>query len=132
MAFALALQAVHDLENGDGEIIFTATTAIVVLTVLLIGGTTSTMLEKLEVVGEGPRNSSDLDGDEDEMQGLRTHDDTENGEMSSVDSITAKFQDLRRSTATFTAIDQNYLRPFFTNEDKHRNSTDRAPNGGAS
>lgn len=29
--------------------------------VLLIGGTTSTMLEKLEVVGEGPRNSSDLD-----------------------------------------------------------------------
>jgi hypothetical protein len=33
MAFALALLAVHDLENGDGEIIFTATTAIVVLTV---------------------------------------------------------------------------------------------------
>ena len=33
------------------------------------------------------------------------------------------------STATFTAIDQNYLRPFFTKEDKHRNSIDRAPNG---
>ena len=34
MAFALALQAVHDLPNNhDGEIIFTATTAIVVLTV---------------------------------------------------------------------------------------------------
>lgn len=33
MAFALALQAVHDLPNNHGEIIFTATTAIVVLTV---------------------------------------------------------------------------------------------------
>lgn len=33
MAFALALQAVHDLPYNHGEIIFTATTAIVVLTV---------------------------------------------------------------------------------------------------
>lgn len=33
MAFALALQSVHDLPDGHGEIIFTATTAIVVLTV---------------------------------------------------------------------------------------------------
>lgn len=33
MAFALALQAVHDLDDNHGEIIFTATTAIVVLTV---------------------------------------------------------------------------------------------------
>ncbi|KAK2982381.1 hypothetical protein RJ640_012583 [Escallonia rubra] len=53
MAFALALQSVHDLPEGHGKTIFSATTAIVVLTVLLIGGSTGTMLEALEVVGDG-------------------------------------------------------------------------------
>ncbi|TYH29713.1 hypothetical protein ES288_A01G034400v1 [Gossypium darwinii] len=53
MAFALALQSVHDLPEGRGQIIFTATTAIVVLSVLLIGGSTGTMLEALHVVGDG-------------------------------------------------------------------------------
>ncbi|KAJ6779173.1 SODIUM/HYDROGEN EXCHANGER 6 [Salix koriyanagi] len=52
MAFALALQSVHDLPEGHGQTIFTATTAIVVLTVLLIGGSTGTMLETLQVVGD--------------------------------------------------------------------------------
>ncbi|KAI3795653.1 hypothetical protein L1987_38310 [Smallanthus sonchifolius] len=52
MAFALALQSVHDLPEGHGQTIFTATTAIVVLTVLLIGGSTGTMLEALQVVGD--------------------------------------------------------------------------------
>lgn len=33
MAFALALQAVHDLPEGHGQTIFTATITIVVLTV---------------------------------------------------------------------------------------------------
>lgn len=33
MAFALALQSVHDLPEGHGQTIFSATTAIVVLTV---------------------------------------------------------------------------------------------------
>ncbi|TKY53877.1 Sodium/hydrogen exchanger 6 [Spatholobus suberectus] len=51
MAFALALQSIHDLPEGHGQTILTATTAIVVLTVLLIGGSTGTMLEALEVVG---------------------------------------------------------------------------------
>ncbi|CAJ1962807.1 unnamed protein product [Sphenostylis stenocarpa] len=51
MAFALALQSVHDLPEGHGQTIFTATTAIVVLTVLLIGGSTGNMLEALDVVG---------------------------------------------------------------------------------
>ena len=32
MAFALTLQSVHDLPDGHGQTIFTATTAIVVLT----------------------------------------------------------------------------------------------------
>ncbi|KAG6547531.1 hypothetical protein Mapa_010979 [Marchantia paleacea] len=52
MAFALALQSVHDLPPGVGRVIVTTTTAIVVLTVLVIGGATSTMLEKLDVVGD--------------------------------------------------------------------------------
>lgn len=33
MAFALALQSVHDLPEGRGQIIFTTTTAIIILTV---------------------------------------------------------------------------------------------------
>lgn len=34
MAFALALQSVHELPEGHGKTIFTTTTAIVVLTVI--------------------------------------------------------------------------------------------------
>lgn len=33
MAFALSLQAVHDLPGGSGNLIFSATTAIVMITV---------------------------------------------------------------------------------------------------
>ncbi|WZZ07362.1 hypothetical protein YC2023_093283 [Brassica napus] len=61
MAFALALQSVHELPDGHGQTIFTATTAIVVVTVLLIGGSTGTMLEALEVVGDS-RDTSLGDG----------------------------------------------------------------------
>ncbi|KAL5573862.1 hypothetical protein UlMin_023459, partial [Ulmus minor] len=39
--------------SGHGQTIFTATTTIVVLTVLLIRGSTNTMLETLHVVGDG-------------------------------------------------------------------------------
>ncbi|KAL8541569.1 hypothetical protein ACS0TY_002727 [Phlomoides rotata] len=56
MAFALALQSVHDLPDGNGQAMFTATTAIVVLTVLLIGESTGTMLENLQVVGDGHKS----------------------------------------------------------------------------
>jgi sodium/hydrogen exchanger 8 len=52
MAFALALQSVHELPEGHGKAILTTTTAIVVLTVLLIGGSTGTMLEALDVIGD--------------------------------------------------------------------------------
>ncbi|KAL5553271.1 hypothetical protein UlMin_040672 [Ulmus minor] len=51
--YTLALQSIHDLPEGHGQTIFTATTTIVVLTVLLIGGLTSTILEALHVVGDG-------------------------------------------------------------------------------
>ncbi|KAK7259536.1 hypothetical protein RIF29_25145 [Crotalaria pallida] len=60
MAFALALQSVHDLPEGHGQTILTATTTIVVLTVLLIGGSTGTMLEALEVVGGDNHHDSPL------------------------------------------------------------------------
>ncbi|KAM0873532.1 hypothetical protein ACQ4PT_038005 [Festuca glaucescens] len=53
MAFALALQSVHDLPEGHGQAILSATISIIVLTVLLIGGSTSTMLESLHVAGDG-------------------------------------------------------------------------------
>lgn len=38
MAFALALQSVHDLPDGHGKIILTATTAIIVITVSSFSG----------------------------------------------------------------------------------------------
>uniref|UniRef100_A0A8R7UIX8 Cation/H+ exchanger transmembrane domain-containing protein n=1 Tax=Triticum urartu TaxID=4572 RepID=A0A8R7UIX8_TRIUA len=66
MAFALALQSVHELPEGHGKTILTATTAIVVLTVLLIGGSTGTMLEALDVIG-------------DENTSIETYEDNNNG-----------------------------------------------------
>lgn len=51
MAFALALQSVHELPEGHGKTILTATTAIVVLTVFsqfshsLILGTSQEMMK---------------------------------------------------------------------------------------
>ncbi|KAL9320683.1 hypothetical protein ACSQ67_012522 [Phaseolus vulgaris] len=117
MAFALALQSVHDLPEGHGQTIFTATTAIVVLTVLLIGGSTGTMLEALDVVG----------GDDDSplaSVGTVTNFDGRNGyiappyneESSSGNKIKMKLKELHKSAASFTAIDKNYLTPFFTSQ----------------
>nr|WFD52750.1 NHX4 [Nitraria sibirica] len=110
MAFALALQSVHDLPEGHGQTIFTATTAIVVLSVLLIGGSTGTMLEALQVVGDGLDGplSENLEGsngyiapsfDEDAPSGSR---------------LKMKLKEFHKSTASFTALDRNYLTPFFT------------------
>ncbi|CAK9868912.1 unnamed protein product [Sphagnum jensenii] len=125
MAFALALQSVHDLPEGHGETIVTATTAIVVLTVIVLGGSTSTMLGKLGVAEAAHSNNLDTDGDEEEIEGLtNSFDDEEAAPMTSLDNLTVKLQEIRRSTATFTAIDKNFLRPFFTKDDKRRNSTE--------
>ncbi|WVY94068.1 hypothetical protein V8G54_033156 [Vigna mungo] len=115
MAFALALQSVHDLPEGHGQTIFTATTAIVVLTVLLIGGSTGTMLEALDVVGGD--NDSPLSS-----VGTITNFDGNNGyiappyneESSSGNKIKMKLKEFHKSAASFTAIDKNYLTPFFT------------------
>ncbi|XP_051125908.1 sodium/hydrogen exchanger 6-like [Andrographis paniculata] len=119
MAFALALQSIHDLPEGHGQTIFTATTSIVVLTVLLIGGSTGTMLEALEVVGD------DHDGPLGES--LETNNTYRapryEGEPSSGNRFKMKLKELRESAASFTEIDRNYLTPFFTSqngdEDEH-------------
>ncbi|XP_041027871.1 sodium/hydrogen exchanger 6-like isoform X1 [Juglans microcarpa x Juglans regia] len=122
MAFALALQSVHDLPEGHGQTIFTATTAIVVLTVLLIGGSTGTMLEALHVVGDGHDGGSpgeSLEGDNDFIA-------PNNGyiapsydeETSSANKIKMKLKEFHKSTTSFTALDKNYLTPFFTSQNE--------------
>ncbi|XP_059667003.1 sodium/hydrogen exchanger 6 [Cornus florida] len=112
MAFALALQSVHDLPEGHGQTIFTATTAIVVLTVLLIGGSTGTMLEALQVVGddhEGPLGES-FEGNNGYI--APSYD----GDSSSGSRFKMKLKEFHKSTASFTALDRNYLTPFFTTQ----------------
>ncbi|BBH00593.1 Na+/H+ antiporter 6 [Prunus dulcis] len=110
MAFALALQSVHDLPEGHGQTIFTATTAIVVLTVLLIGGSTGTMLEALQVVGDGLEGTlgESFEGNNGYIAP------SYNEEASSGNRIKMKLKNSIR--ASFTALDRNYLTPFFTSQ----------------
>ncbi|KAK4434743.1 Sodium/hydrogen exchanger 6 [Sesamum alatum] len=120
MAFALALQSVHDLPEGHGQTIFTATTAIVVLTVLLIGGSTGTMLEALQVVGDG--HDAPLGESFEANSGYRAP--SYEGESSSGSRFKMKLKEFHKSTASFSALDRNYLTPFFTtqngdDEDEH-------------
>ncbi|CAK7323398.1 unnamed protein product [Dovyalis caffra] len=112
MAFALALQSVHDLPEGHGQTIFTATTAIVVLTVLLIGGSTGTMLEALQVVGDDhdvPLSDS-FDGNNGYVAPSYNEDAT------SGNGLRMKLKEFHKTTASFTAFDRNYLTPFFTSQ----------------
>ncbi|KAL5097593.1 hypothetical protein RYX36_001920 [Vicia faba] len=118
MAFALALQSVHDLPEGHGQTIFTATTAIVVLTVLLIGGSTGTMLEALDVVGGEDHSDNSLASvgpitnyEEDNGYVAPSYDDESS---SSGNKIKMKLKEFHKSAASFTALDRNYLTPFFT------------------
>ncbi|CAH2033388.1 unnamed protein product [Thlaspi arvense] len=117
MAFALALQSLHDLPEGHGQIIFTATTTIVVVTVLLIGGSTGKMLEALEVVGDDLDDSMS-DGFEENPRyipppfsiGASSDEDT----SSSGSRFKMKLKEFHKSTTSFTALDKNFLTPFFT------------------
>ncbi|XP_004486408.1 sodium/hydrogen exchanger 6 isoform X2 [Cicer arietinum] len=120
MAFALALQSVHDLPEGHGQTIFTATTAIVVLTVLLIGGSTGTMLEALDVVG-GDDNLNDSSlaslgptANYEGNNGYIAPSYEEEESSSSGNKIKMKLKEFHKSAASFTALDRNYLTPFFT------------------
>ncbi|KAK4491873.1 hypothetical protein RD792_002653 [Penstemon davidsonii] len=110
MAFALALQSVHDLPEGHGQTIFTATTAIVVLTVLLIGGSTGTMLENLQVVGD--EHDGPLGESFEANNGYIAP--TYDGESSSGNRFKMKLKEFHNSASSFTALDKNYLTPFFT------------------
>ncbi|KAL4011572.1 hypothetical protein IC575_028633 [Cucumis melo] len=110
MAFALALQSIHDLPDGHGQTIFTATTAIVVLTVLLIGGSTGTMLEALQVVGDSDDHEYSLTETTDASNGYIA---PYNDEGSSRSRIKMKLKEFHESTASFTALNRNYLTPFF-------------------
>lgn len=113
MAFALALQATHDLPGNHGRTIFTATIAIVILTVLLIGGSTSTMLEALEVTGDSNNPAALGENLEEEIEYLAP-DFVEENDSSPTQNLRMRFNEFRRSTASFTAIDKNFLTPFFT------------------
>ncbi|OIT08573.1 sodiumhydrogen exchanger 6 [Nicotiana attenuata] len=117
MAFALALQSVHDLPEGHGQTIFTATTAIVVLTVLIIGGSTGTMLEALEVVGDGHTGSlgETFEGNNGYIAPSYS-DESYDGESSSGNRFRMKLKEFHKSTTSFSALDKNYLTPFFTTQ----------------
>ncbi|KAK3123796.1 hypothetical protein QOZ80_8AG0636140 [Eleusine coracana subsp. coracana] len=133
MAFALALQSVHDLPDGHGQTILTATISIVVLSVLLIGGSTSTMLEALHVVGDSGDNHRPLE----EQHNFDGNDSGDLGLNDEEGSTTAsrfklKLRDIQRSTPSFTALDKNYLTPFFTSQngdtdDEAQDPMDEAP-----
>ncbi|XP_043689569.1 sodium/hydrogen exchanger 6-like [Telopea speciosissima] len=126
MAFALALQSVHDLPEGHGQTIFTATTAIVVLTVLLIGGSTGTMLEALQVVGDGHDGPSNESFEGNNGYVAPPFDEG----ASSGNRLKMRLKELHKSTASFTALDRNFLTPFFTtqNGDEEEDHDDPAPN----
>ncbi|KAF3451933.1 hypothetical protein FNV43_RR08029 [Rhamnella rubrinervis] len=123
MAFALALQSVHDLPGGHGQTIFTATTAIVVLTVLLIGGSTGTMLEALQVVGDG-HNGPVAVGENFEGSNGYIAPPYDEEESSSGNRIKMKLKEFHKSTASFTALDRNYLTPFFTSQNGDEDEED--------
>ncbi|KAF3331060.1 sodium/hydrogen exchanger 6-like protein [Carex littledalei] len=135
MAFALALQSVHDLPEGHGQTILMATTAIIILTVFLIGGSTGMMLEALKVVGDGHNRTFDKVLEDNIC--LTAHTNSDNDETPpSASKFRKKFDQLRKSTPTLRSLDQNYLTPFFTlrNEDYDEDlgATDReSGNAGA-
>lgn len=119
MAFALALQSVHDLPDGHGETILTATTSIIVLTVLLIGGSTGTMLEALQVIGDSNRYHHLYEENSDDNDIGYMGPNYDEGSTSS--KFKSKLRDLRKSTSSFALLDRNYLTPIFTlrNGDGH-------------
>ncbi|XP_010539551.1 PREDICTED: sodium/hydrogen exchanger 6 isoform X2 [Tarenaya hassleriana] len=112
MAFALALQSIHDLPEGHGQTIFSATTTIVVLTVLLIGGSTGTMLEALEVVGDN--HDAALGEGFEVMNNRYTLTRYDDEVSSSGNGFRTKLREFHKSAASFTELDRNYLTPFFT------------------
>uniref|UniRef100_A0ACD5ZUR8 Uncharacterized protein n=1 Tax=Avena sativa TaxID=4498 RepID=A0ACD5ZUR8_AVESA len=126
MAFALALQSVHDLPEGHGQTILSATISIIVLTVLLIGGSTSTMLEALHVVGDGnnahPRSLEDQENFEGDNVGNIELNNVEGS--SSASKFKLKLREIQRSTPSFATLDRRYLTPFFTSRNSDSDDDD--------
>ncbi|KAF1890644.1 hypothetical protein Lal_00013239 [Lupinus albus] len=116
MAFALALQSVHDLPEGHGQAILTTTTAIVVLTVLLIGGSTGTMLEALDVVGGDSDSPLVSVGTITNYEEHSRYIAPSYEELSAGSTIKMKLKEFHKSATSFTALDKNYLTPFFTSQ----------------
>nr|XP_051203348.1 sodium/hydrogen exchanger 6-like isoform X2 [Lolium perenne]XP_051203349.1 sodium/hydrogen exchanger 6-like isoform X2 [Lolium perenne] len=135
MAFALALQSVHDLPEGHGQAILSATISIIVLTVLLIGGSTSTMLESLHVAGDGNNGQHHSLEDQENSEGNNVG----NIELNNVEGTSnankfrLKLREIQRSTPSFATLDRHYLTPFFTSRNGDRNGDsdddDHDPNG---
>ncbi|XP_071679309.1 sodium/hydrogen exchanger 6 isoform X3 [Lolium perenne] len=135
MAFALALQSVHDLPEGHGQAILSATISIIVLTVLLIGGSTSTMLESLHVAGDGNNGQHHSFQDQENSEGNNVG----NIELNNVEGTSnankfrLKLREIQRSTPSFATLDRHYLTPFFTSRNGDRNGDsdddDHDPNG---
>ncbi|KAL5701536.1 hypothetical protein ACHQM5_026862 [Ranunculus cassubicifolius] len=81
------------------------------LSVLLIGGSTSTMLEALHVVGDandGPLGES--------FEGNHGYIAPYDEGASSGSRLKMRLKEFQNSAATFTALDRNYLTPFFTTQ----------------
>ncbi|KAF7095251.1 hypothetical protein CFC21_097461 [Triticum aestivum] len=132
MAFALALQSVHDLPDGHGQTILSATISIVVLTVLLIGGSTSTMLEALHVVGDGNDGRRPSLEDQENYEGNNNAGNIELGNeegTSTTSKFKLKLQEIQKNTPSLAALDRNYLTPFFTSQNGDSDDDEHGPNG---
>ncbi|XP_044960547.1 sodium/hydrogen exchanger 6-like [Hordeum vulgare subsp. vulgare] len=134
MAFALALQSVHDLPDGHGQTILSATISIVVLTVLLIGGSISTMLEALHVVGDGNDGRRPSLEDQENYEGNNSVGNIELGNeegTSTASKFKQKLQEIQKNTPSLAALDRNYLTPFFTSQNADSDDYEHGPTDGA-
>ncbi|KAG6573567.1 Sodium/hydrogen exchanger 6, partial [Cucurbita argyrosperma subsp. sororia] len=77
--------------------------------VLLIGGSTGTMLEVLQVVGGNDNHEYALTESTDVSHGYITH----NEEGSSRNKTKRKLKEFHESSTIFTSLNRNYLTPFF-------------------
>ncbi|KAF3651783.1 hypothetical protein FXO37_17841 [Capsicum annuum] len=84
--------------------------------VLIIGGSTGTMLEALEVVGDGQSGSLGENFEGNNGYVAPYSDESYDGEPSSGNRFRMKLKEFHKSTTSFSALDKNYLTPFFTTQ----------------
>ncbi|TVU09997.1 hypothetical protein EJB05_43499 [Eragrostis curvula] len=96
---------------------------MVMFKVLFIGGSTGTMLEALQVVGDSNRYhhlyEENSDGNSTDFMGQ----DYDEGASTS-SKFKLKLRELRRSTSSFALLDKNYLTPIFTSQNVDDNDED--------